>query len=251
MYILSQNVLIFEKKLYIIDISNFKSEVKRNTMLKIARSGARKREDLALGVVLGVSLLVPYFMVTPASAGSVQQGAIRNATSTMTVSIEPSISLAAYDPTGTSQISAINFDDLDASGTLVSKAAKLRVSTNAAGGYNMTLSMSGATTDLVQQGASRQIVGTTTDNVTAVQMRQNMWGYSISDPTTPATMTYSKVPASTNPVTIRTRNTPTTSSSNPSAYEDTALTFGVKVDSAIASGTYSNTVVITAVAVDD
>lgn len=220
-------------------------------MLKITRSGARRKGVYALGVILGACVSIPCFLVGPVAAGSVAVGNNTNATSSMTVTVEPSISLAAYDAAATSQISSIDFDDLAADGNLVPKTATLRVSTNATNGYSMNLQMSTATTDLVQAGASRQIVGTTTNNVTAAEMRQNMWGYSISDPTTPAAMTYSKVPASGSPVTIRTRNNPTTTSSDASAYEDTALTFGVKVDSALSSGTYSNTVVITAVAADD
>lgn len=163
--------------------------------------------------------------------------------SVITVNLEPSISLALYAAGDTSsEITDLEFE-LDPVGNLVAKGIIARVSTNSPR-YKLTLEMSGATTDLVQAGATRQIVGTVTDNVTAATMRQNSWGYSID------ATNFSKVPANGSPATIK-NGTKTTTAVDTSAYEDTTVTFGVKVDGAIQSGTYTGSVVLTAVSLDD
>ena len=163
--------------------------------------------------------------------------------SVITVNLEPSISLALYAAGDTSsEITNLEFE-LDPVGTLVAKGATARVSTNSPR-YKLTLEMSGSTTDLVQAGATRQIVGTVTNNVTASTMRQNSWGYSLD------ATNFSKVPANGSPVTIK-NGTKTTTAVDTSAYEDTTVTFGVKVDGAIQSGTYTGSVVLTAVSLDD
>ncbi len=189
------------------------------------------------GTLLGFATLFGSVMAAvPAFAASTP------ASSTMTVNLSTSMSLALYASGDTSsEITNLQFD-LDPTGEMVSKGMVARVSTNAPR-YQLTLQMSGATTDLVQSGATKQIVGTVTDDVTASTMKVNSWGYSLD------ATNFSKVPASDSPVTIK-NGEKTTSTSNTSAYEDTTVTFGVKVDGAIQSGAYSNTVVITAIPQD-
>ena len=163
--------------------------------------------------------------------------------SVITVNLEPSISLALYAVGDTSsEVTDLNFE-LDPTGELISKGVIARVGTNSPR-YKLTLEMATATTDLVQSGATRQIVGTVTDGVTAATMKQNSWGYSLD------ATSFSKVPANGSPVIVK-NGTKTTTDVNPEAYEDTTVTFGVKVDGAIQSGTYSGRVVLTAVSLDD
>ena len=201
------------------------------------KSNKMQSAGIFAGTLLGFATLFGSVMATvPAFATSTP------ASSTMTVNLSTSMSLALYASGNTSsEITNLQFD-LDPTGEMVSKGMVARVSTNAPR-YQLTLQMSGATTDLVQAGATRQIVGTVTDDVTASTMKVNSWGYSLD------ATNFSKVPASDSPVTIK-NGEKTTSASNTSAYEDTTVTFGVKVDGAIQSGTYSNTVVITAIPQD-
>ncbi len=201
------------------------------------KSSKMQSAGIFAGTLLGFATLFGSVMAAvPAFAASTP------ASSTMTVNLSTSMSLALYASGNTSsEITNLQFD-LDPTGEMVSKGMVARVSTNAPR-YQLTLQMSGATTDLVQSGATKQIVGTVTDDVTASTMRVNSWGYSLD------ATNFSKVPASDSPVTIK-NGEKTTSTSNTSAYEDTTVTFGVKVDGAIQSGAYSNTVVITAIPQD-
>lgn len=189
------------------------------------------------GVIFGGALLIGAAMTAgPALAASTP------ATSTMTVKLGTSLSLALYAAEDTSsELSNLEFE-LDPTGVLVAKGVIARVSTNAPK-YLLTLQMSGSATDLVQENVTRQIVGTVTDNVTASTMKENSWGYSLD------ATNFSKVPANGSPATIK-EGAKTTTDADAEAYEDTTITFGVKVDGAIAAGTYTNSVVVTAIPQD-
>lgn len=193
----------------------------------------KEKQNLKKGLVwLGA-------LVCMASSGIAMDASAAN-NSGVNVTLDDTISLTVLaSSTSTEPTSDLEFN-IDPDGELHAKDAYARVSTNAAAGYRLSLETSSSTTDLVQNGASRQIVGTVTDGVTASTMRQNSWGYSLD------ATSFSKVPAKNNAATLKTGEK-TTTDQDSSAYEDTVVTFGIKVDSAITSGTYTNTVVFTAV----
>lgn len=219
-------------------------------MLKMVQGRFGRREVRFLGFLL-VMMLAAFVLVVPVTAVGTNP-----AETDLNVTLEPAMSLKVLaSASDTTEASDLKFE-LDPTGEFVTKNLVARVSTNAAEGYKLNLEMAGETTDLVQTGATRQIVGTTTDGVTGANMRNNMWGYSLLTSNTSLTTRYGnnasnfyKVPANGSAVDVlQGTGARTTTSENASAYEDNTLVFGVKVDGAISAGKYSNTIVITAVA---
>lgn len=176
-------------------------------------------------------------------AVSVATYATPTGTSTMNVTLDPTLALSILpSTTATEEIDTLNIDVVP-NGNLYTGNLFARVSTNSAPGYKLMLEMEGASTDLVEiSDSTKTIPGTATDNVTADTMVAPAWGYSVD------ATNFSKVPANGSAVAIVTGDQ-TTTGDNPSAYEDSEVTFGVKVGvTGTASGIYSNTVVFTVVA---
>lgn len=133
-----------------------------------------------------------------------------------------------------------------------------RVMTNSSGGYKLYISMAdGESQALTKTGESRQISpssGTITSPLTTANFESNSWGVTGGDLTG-----WIGVPTYANQTTAGLVKTgkasgeeygPTTSESDASGYETTTLTFGAKVDSSFPSGSYTGTVLITAVTVE-
>ena len=182
-------------------------------------------------------------MVFVGLAASMTTYAAPTGTSTMNVTIDPTLALSILpSTTATEEIDTLTIDVVP-NGSLHTNNLYARVSTNSAPGYKLMLEMEGASTDLIEiSDSTKTIPGTTTDDVTADTMPIPAWGYSVD------ATNFSKVPANGSAVAIVTGDQ-TTTGENPSAYEDNEVTFGVKVNTTTtASGFYANTVVFTVVA---
>ena len=153
-------------------------------------------------------------------AGPVLAVDTENANTTVNVRIGETITLA---------MTGSNPTNIDATpgGAAATATQTATVSTNSAGGYNLTLSMIGSDQKLNNGGNA-------IDPVTSTALGGDEWGYSLDSGTT-----YSAVPVVGAPVTIDTAAGAVTGQAK-------TVTFGAKVTSALPSGNYTNQVVYTA-----
>lgn len=125
------------------------------------------------------------------------------------------------------------------------KTAKLNVSTNNEEGYQLFLSTingegSLKNTDTNKTGANHEITSITQDTV-GINFTGNTWGYSLSRSNINENSTYKSIPTSTTSI--------YSTSSAPVGTSDTYnLGFGTHISTSLASGEYSNSVVVSAIA---
>ena len=127
------------------------------------------------------------------------------------------------------------------SGTFTSTTSTLSIATNNPSGYDLYLSAADGDNVLRNENPSIQnTINPTTNGVTSTTMSNNTWGYNLSGGSSTQTPdTYNAVPKD-GTTALDSTTTPSTTNYN--------LTFGAKVDTNIASGTYSSEVIISAVA---
>ena len=121
------------------------------------------------------------------------------------------------------------------SGTFTSTTSTLSITTNNPSGYDLYLSAADGDNVLRNENPSVQnTINPTTDGVTSTTMSNNTWGYNLSGGSSTQTSdTYNAVPKD-GTTALDSTTAPSTTNYN--------LTFGAKVDTNIASGTYSSEV---------
>lgn len=137
------------------------------------------------------------------------------------------------------------------SGSMSSASDTVSVSTNNVAGYNLSINMSTANKNLVK--GSSNIAPTSGSFATPANLANNTWGYRVdkvggfgSATTTTETnvanssFKWAAVPATGVSNTVKTTNTTATN-------DRTVFWYGAKADSSLPNGTYSGTVVYTAV----
>ena len=131
--------------------------------------------------------------------------------------------------------------DPEPDGKFQSTSATLGITTNNFTGYDLYLSAADGDNVLRNENPSIQnTINPTTDGKTSTTMSNNTWGYNLSGgSSTQIPDTYNAVPKD-GTTALDSTTTPSTTNYN--------LTFGAKVDTNIASGTYSSEVIISAVA---
>ena len=131
--------------------------------------------------------------------------------------------------------------DPTSGGTFQQTTADLAISTNNSTGYDLYLSAADDDNVLRNENPSVQnTINPTTNGVTSTTMPNNTWGYNLSGGSSTQTPdTYNAVPKD-GTTALDSTTAPSTTNYN--------LTFGAKVDTNIASGTYSSEVIISAVA---
>ena len=126
------------------------------------------------------------------------------------------------------------------SGTFSSTNINLAISTNNNTGYALYFSTADQDNHMHSQNPSNtETIAPVTNSVTEANFPNNSWGYSLSETAPTDTTTYQAIPTNSD---IALKTTSAASSDN---YN---LTFGAKVDTTIPSGTYTNTVTVSAVA---
>lgn len=127
------------------------------------------------------------------------------------------------------------------SGTFTSTTSTINITTNNPSGYDLYLSAADGDNALRNENPSVQnTIKPTTNGVTSTTMPNNTWGYNLSGgSSTQIPDTYNAVPKD-GTTALDSTTAPSTTNYN--------LTFGAKVDTSIASGTYSSEVIISAVA---
>lgn len=134
---------------------------------------------------------------------------------------------------------ALNVSAPTPSGVFVQDSVTASVTTNSLGGYELYLSSVDNDTDMIHEDShiNDVISSNFSGMVNSSSMASNTWGYSIDG------TNFKKIPFAKAPHTVRNINqVPTT------AEKQTEVHIGAKVSTDIASGSYSKTVVFTAVA---
>ena len=184
--------------------------------------------------VSGVALsLLTFAMLCPSPIDS---ASAEETTSKLSLAISPTLSLSLQDTVNLNVTPTQN-------GTFSSNTATLAISTNNETGYSLYMATSNGKNTLASQNPN------TTDTISAISSDENgipstdfpsnTWGYSLDEAVPTNTTTYQAVP------TDNTTALTTTSTASNDSYN---LTFGAKVDTSLPSGTYSNQVIISAVA---
>ena len=172
-----------------------------------------------------------------------------SSTSTSTTENSSGISTYATPPTvGISLPTSIDFADVlpTPSGATTTATADLTVTTSDSAGYSLYLYSSDGDNSLrpkISANISKIIATAGGAGLTLSSLEPNTWGYNLGTTAPTDATTYSAVPTD-NSTPIQTKDTSDTNSAN----DTYTLSFGAKVDSTIASGTYSNalTVAVTA-----
>ena len=127
------------------------------------------------------------------------------------------------------------------SGTFTSTTSTLSIATNNPSGYDLYLSAADGDNVLRNENPSVQnTINPTADGTKQAEFTNNTWGYNLSGGgSTQTPDTYNAVPID-GTTALDSTTAPSTTNYN--------LTFGAKVDTNIASGTYSSEVIISAVA---
>ena len=127
------------------------------------------------------------------------------------------------------------------SGTFTSTTSTLSIATNNPSGYDLYLSAADGDNVLRNENPSVQnTINPTADGTKQAEFTNNTWGYNLSGGSSTQTPdTYNAVPID-GTTALDSTTAPSTTNYN--------LTFGAKVDTNIASGTYSSEVIISAVA---
>ena len=132
-------------------------------------------------------------------------------------------------------------------GTFSSNTASLSISTNNETGYSLYMATSNGKNTLTSNNPSTtnviSAINTTTNDtgITSSNFTSNTWGYNLSQESPSSSTTYKPVPTTNG-------NTAIISTTSPTDTDTYNLTFGTKVDTTLPSGTYSNQVIISAVA---
>ena len=183
-----------------------------------------KKSRLLSGSAAAVATLG---VVALAGAGAY---ADESASTQVTLAINPVLSITATEnldleitPTAAGRFTSGNID--------------VSVTTNSEAGYKLYLSSSSSDTAL-ENLISSSSIPTMSAAASSNDMDNNTWGYTLDE-------TFNPVPESSNPVQIKETNEPAIDAS-----DITSVTVGAKVDTSIPSGSYTNTLLFTAVAKD-
>lgn len=167
------------------------------------------------------------------------------------VAIEGGGDISTYATTPTVGISlpaAINFEDVlpTPSGTTTTASANLTIATSDSAGYSLYLYASNGDNSLrPSNSANVSTINAAQGDVglTLNSLEPNTWGYHLGTTAPDDNTVYSAVPAG-NSVPIQTKDTSDANSAN----DIYTLSFGTKIDTTTASGTYSNALTIAVVA---
>ena len=158
------------------------------------------------------------------------------ANSEINVEIDPVMSLAITDNTGTNNIDTMSMEVTPSvSGTFVSSSALVKASTNNETGYTLTMSNNDDNTNLVSSTASTTIPSITTNSTNTSDIELNKWGYSFG--TTTLSSSFNPIPALSSPQTLASTTTP--------ADDAHPFTVASKIGMETESGIYQDTLVFT------
>ena len=166
--------------------------------------------------------------------------------------VEGDAGVSTYANTPTVSInvpSTINFTTITptAAGTTTTATANLTVITTDSAGYSLYLYSSDGNNSLTSINPANTSTIDAINNggvgLTLSSLEPNTWGYNLGTANPSTNTTYTAVPT-TDTTPIQTKDTSSTNSAN----DTYTLSFGAKVDTTIASGTYTNSLTVAVVA---
>jgi uncharacterized protein (TIGR02145 family) len=144
-------------------------------------------------------------------------------------------------------------------GGILTNVQTIYVSTNSAGGYQLSLQMADSNTSLLRDDNDPDCPNTDPDGDTdcvaatsnglattptnAGSLADNTWGYNFSPTSNTAATTFFTIPAQNSPQVIKTQTSRI-------AKDPTYVTFGAKITNELTAGTYQNSVLYTATSID-
>lgn len=186
------------------------------------------------GSLVGLALLLFVTIVPVASKSSSAISMINDSVATdVNVVAAPYLALAA-SPNVTI--------DVQSMGNLVTSVANVAVSTNSREGYSLYLSTTGSDNNLRPLGADNpKVIAPVSEGASAASFPANSWGYKLAEAGNAGADLYNPIPAQ-----VATES-PVASTEN-NAVTNYDLTFATKIDANLPADTYSNSVLISAIA---
>ena len=127
-------------------------------------------------------------------------------------------------------------------GTLASDEMAIQVSTDNTTGYTLALSLAGAETSLNDPASGGKIQSSIADINSPATLSVNTWGWYPDSLANNTGNLFSALPSNSDPYELKKTSSPTSGSG-----ETTTISFGVNVDTTLPAGSYTNTIVISAV----
>lgn len=208
------------------------SPVKLKTQ-RIDKAGSHPRVRLAaFNVFVGVgSFLVAFLLgsvlMIPGESSAEDISTLSNDAS-LSVALTPEAMNLAVTPT------------LD--GTIVSDDLAIQVSTDNTTGYTLALSLAGAETSLNDPASGGKIQSSIADINSPATLSVNTWGWYPDSLANNTGNLFSALPSISAPYELKKTSSPTSGSG-----DTTTISFGVNVDTTLPAGSYTNTIVISAV----
>ncbi|MBR3220300.1 hypothetical protein IKF76_00315, partial [Candidatus Saccharibacteria bacterium] len=198
-----------------------------------------KKTTLSIGLFCIATILSAVFYSSIGISSEVNQSAFADNTgSNSTISLR--VTKNGSDVTGLD----LNLSPT-ASGTFARDNLGLLVATDNATGYKLDFSDADDNTAMTHTSSTvTAAIPSITADTDESSFPVNSWGYSLDD--IAGNQTFSPIPASSSPTTLKTTTTPTTSL--PNGVDQTDITFAVKADTNLPAGTYKDTVVFSVVA---
>ena len=200
---------------------------------KIYVAGSHPRVRLAaFNVFVGIgSFLVAFLLgsvlMTPGESSAEDISTLSNDAS-LSVALTPEAMNLAVTPTP--------------DGTLASDEMAIQVSTDNTTGYTLALSLAGAETSLNDPAGGGKIQSSIADINSPATLSVNTWGWYPDSLANNTGNLFSALPSNSDPYELK-----KTSSATSGSGETTTISFGVNVDTTLPAGSYTNTIVISAV----
>lgn len=198
-----------------------------------------------LGVLVS-ALLLPSIGETSHATSCLDDPTIEGCYTTMA---ETEVGVTASTAISLAMSSQVNMEVIPKSnGATSSASTKLSVSTNSPDGYALYMQTGSASGDLVSTASysESKITNTTKSNVTLSNLEPNAYGYALTEGTLDSSTTYSSLPTTGS---VIKKTTSVTASEGNYAYGDTYnLAFGVNIGTNLPAGTYTGSVMLSAVA---
>lgn len=184
--------------------------------------------SLGLLGVIGVLTICPVVQDNSAQAAEMFIVALRS-TANISISVDPSVVMETTTMTD--------------QGAFTTGNANLTIATNNTTGYQLFLTSANAgQTALVNSQNTAQSITSITANTIGSKMTGNVWGYTIGTTAATASSTFSPIPANTS---AYIKNTNQASATNGDTYK---LGFGAHIEKTLPTGTYTNNLIVSAVA---
>ena len=198
-----------------------------------------------LGLLL-LALLLPHAPSSSHASSCLDDPTIEGCYTTMA---ETEVGVTASTAISLAMSSQVNMEVIPKSnGATSSASTKLSVSTNSPDGYALYMQTGSTPGDLVSTAtlSESKITNTTKSNVTLNNLEPNAYGYALTEGAINPSTTYSSLPTTGS---VIKKTTSVTASEGNYAYGDTYnLAFGVNVTTTLPAGTYTGSVLISAVA---